>query len=254
MKFLLIIIIMLTSTIFADDFDLDNSKLNKEENIIKNNKKPIDTQKINDITNNIINNIINFQNMLPKITGKIVSLPKAGTIGIKFDKDKIRIHEGLKLIAKRTGIDKPLVGDGIIYLKYNHYNQLVGKYTRSQVGKFDISDKVNSKWYKPVFIVGNITDNIGNNQESIKALKDTLFNSIKNNKKIKTKNNKKIKMILNKISTLSNYQKEMKRLFGLGVDYVLLGDFIKEDKVLTISIISTYTNKSIFDFKIDINL
>jgi len=91
MKFLLIIIIMLTSTIFASEFDLDTSKLNKEESTVKNDKKPIDIQEINDITNNIINNVINFQNMLPKITGEIVSLPKAGTIGIKFDKDKISI-------------------------------------------------------------------------------------------------------------------------------------------------------------------
>ncbi len=253
MKFLLsMIIIILSTAVFAEN----STSITPGTSIAESEKPVVNLKEINNLTDNILDYIIKFQKMLPEVTGKIISLPKAGTVGIEFDKDKFSIHEGLKLIAKRKGIDKPLVGDGIIYLKYNKYHKLVGKYTRSQVGKFDIADRVNSKWYKPVFVIGSITDNSNTNTEVLSILRKNLIKNIKNNKNIKTKTNKKIELVLNKISTLSSYQKEMKKLFGYGIDYVLSGNLIKkgENEFLKISVISTYTGKSIFDIKIDTNL
>jgi len=249
------------TVLFADDLNENKRKdipeVKNPSTILENKaKNEINLSEIELTKAIVVDNILNFYSMLPEITGVINSLPKAGTIGIKFDKRKIEIHEGLKLVAKRKGIDQPYIGDGVIYLKYNKYHKLVGKYTRSQVGKFEISDKVNSKWYTPVIVIASITDLVEGNQELTNAFKESLLNSIEKNDKIRFKTNKRINTVLNKISTLSSHQKELKKLFGLGVDYVLFGDFIKEgdNRVLNVSIVSTYIGKSIFDIKIDTKL
>jgi hypothetical protein len=208
--------------------------------------------KINLISEKITQNILKFYSLLPEISGKITSLPQAGTILIKFDDEKIRIHEGMKLVAKRQKSNKSLVGNGVLYLKYNSENELTAKYTRSEVGKFEVSDKVNTKWYTPTIVIANINNNSDENIELIKSITEKM----KQNKEINFKNNQKINTILAKISNLPNYGNEMKRLFGIGIDYVLFINTVKgeENNLLNISIVSTYTNQSIFDINIDIKL
>jgi len=264
---LYLILVILSVAIMADEFDPEQDEFNDFDNNIKiSNTLEIspkqDVINTQEIKNNIVeikNKIIEFYNLLPLIEGRIISLPKAGTIDIKFSKDKINIHEGMKLVAKRKGIESPLTGDGILYLKYNKYKKLVGRYTRSQVGKFEINDMLSSKWYTPTIVVANFNDKINANQELTSILRNTLASVCKKDKKIHFKNSKKINTILNKMLTTGNKNRQMKRLFGQGVDYVLFGSLKKDSSsttgsILNIDIISTYTNKVIFTIKINTKL
>jgi len=238
---LYLFLIVLSTIVFADNFD------NKVKSTDEKKLKTID---IKTISLSIEKEISSFYKLLPEISGTILSLPKAGTIGVGFNGNEMQIHEGMKLVAKRTGINKPLTGEGILYLKYNKYNKLVGKYTRSQVGKFEIGDKVNSKWYRPTMLLGTILDRTNENQDLAISIKKSLTQA-----NTFLKNNKKTSMIMTKISTIRNTQKEMKKLFGLGVDYIIEGEIIKKKtNVLIISIVSTYTGKIIFKTKVVIGL
>ena len=194
--------------------------------------------------------IIAFQELLPKIEGKIISLPKAGTIGVKFNDNKINIHEGMKLVAKRKPNSSRA---GVLYLKYNKNKKLVGRYTRSQVGKFEINDIINSKWHTPSFAISFLKNDVNDNQELVINLRNKL---LENNNGIKLVKTEKVNVILNKISKIKDTNREMKKLFGQGVDYLITGNFQKGERgnFLEISILSTYTNKVIFSTKIDTNL
>jgi hypothetical protein len=155
------------------------------------------------------------------------------------------MHDGMKLVAKRKSIKGNYTGNGILYLK-TYEGEIIGKYMRSEVGKFEISDKINSKWYFPTITLANIKISLDINDYDLDSFKINLKNKIKSSKFIRFKKTSKIKLILNKISTLSSYNKEMKRLFGLGVDYVVFIEFLPQKKI-KLSIVSTYTNKAVFN-------
>jgi len=218
----------------------------------ENNNAKIKAEKISD---KIITKIMEFQKLLPEIKGQIISLPRAGTLGIKFSDNKISIHEGMKFVAKRKGINSEMTGNGILYLKYDRNKNITGKYLRSEVGKFDIGDTINTKWYKPIFAVGNFKDDTGQYRDFMRMLKNILKAKLNGSTEIKTLTTPKTELILEKIATMYSYEKEMKKLFGRGIDYVIFAKLTNKNNgfFIELSVLSTYTSQKITKVIIDIN-
>ncbi len=188
-------------------------------------------------------NVEKFKDNLPVLSGVIKSLPRAGTLGIKLDNFRV-IDSGFKLKTKKGGV---------FYLRKNKNGKLEAKYLRSEVGKFEIGDKFNSNWYKPVFVLGNFVDKNENNNEVFKLLKSNLLNKLSKMEGVRVIANSKTDKVVSKLTDL-NRRKILRRLYGVGIDYLIESNMNKDTNgyFIEFKIFSNYSGKLLLKEKINI--
>ncbi len=196
----------------------------------------------------------NFKKALPRITGTILSMPEAGSLEIKLSRSYTTVPEGIKLVAKRKGIEGKETG-GTLYISSYKDGKIVSKYLRSEVGKFEIGDEIDSDSYTPVFAFGNIIDEAGGDDELVNNFKKNTIDQLQSLSGIKLQKNSKIDEIAEKISSDTRV-KLLRKLYGDGVDYFIDGKFIGEPskRRVDFKIWSTYTGKEVFVIKFETKL
>ncbi|MBN2693051.1 hypothetical protein JXR93_00185 [bacterium] len=199
--------------------------------------------------------IQNFKKQLPLIKGKIMSMPKAGVLEVKLTHTPSKTPNGIKLQATRKGISGVEYG-GVLYLSINDKGGYEAKYLRTEVGKFEIGDDVSTELYSPKFAFGDFVDEAEGNDELSSKFKKIVVEQLQSLAGVKLITNDKIDSITKKITSPQERTKQLRKLYGDGIDYFIDGKFIGEPgaRRIDFKIWSTYDGKEVFVIKFETKL
>ncbi len=199
--------------------------------------------------------IQNFKKQLPIIRGKIMSMPKAGVLEVKLSHVPQKSPNGIKLQATRKGINGVDYG-GVLYLSFNEKGGQEAKYLRTEVGKFEIGDDVSTELYSPKFAFGDFIDEAEGNEDLSNKFRKTVIEQLQSLAGVKLVTNEKIDSIAKKITSPQERTKQLRKLYGEGIDYFIDGKFIGEPSARRVDfkIWSTYDGKEVFVIKFETKL
>ena len=167
------------------------------------------------------------------------------------------VMEGTRLEVFRdetSGLEK--VGELYVIKHKKGDKQLsAGYYKAPESGEYSLGDKIKTKDYKHRVAIGNIVDEVEENEALVKKFRETVAEKLAGSTRVDTVDYSELGDKIDAIKGPGD-KEAMKKIHKKGVDYVVLGKFYGTagTRRTDFSVYNTYSGKVVLTVKFDTNL